>query len=140
MILDVPPTNAYEAAYGYQASKGTSILLIVLGVLTCLKPLNDFPLASMIGLAAAAGLAVVMMLIMNYLDVTLSELSRTWIIIMIAALVVIFIIVALIAKLWLAGVNFISKLVSLPIVSLAVVILLLVQGVGLIGFGYSLFG
>ena len=140
ILSDVAPTNAYAAIYGNHASVGTSTLLIVMGILTCLKPLNDFPLASMIGLAVAAGAAVVMMLIMNFVDVSLSDLSRTTIIILAVILIAIFVIVAIIAKFWLVGITFVSKIVSLPIVSIIGVGLLLVQGIGLIGFGYSLFG
>jgi len=140
ILNNIAPTNLYAANHGNVASLSASTMLIVFGVLSCLKPLNDFPIASMIGLAAAAGLAVVMMLIMNFLGYTeLNELSKTTITILIIILVVIFLVITIIAKFWLAGINFVSKIVSLPIVSIIGAALLLAEGVLLIGLGNSLF-
>ena len=55
LILNEPPSTAY-AALNPTAGKSifTAIILIVFGIFTFLKPINDLPIASVIGLMVAS--------------------------------------------------------------------------------------
>ena len=60
LLYNIPPTSTFPSG---QVSIFTSILLIILGILTFLKPMNDIPVASVVGLLA--GTAVVAVIIMS---------------------------------------------------------------------------
>ncbi len=105
------------------------VSLIVLGTLTCLKPLNDLPIASIIGLLASIAVGIVMAIVIHFARMIIPfEISDTMLIVLIGVLVVIFIIVALIAKLWLLPLELISKIVSWPVVGIIGALYSLVLG------------
>lgn len=100
------------------------ISLIILGTLTCLKPLNDLPIASILGLLASLILGLVMAIGISIVRIFFPfEISNLMLITLIAVLVVIFIIVAVTAKVWMLPLEIISKIVSWPVV-------------GILGIGY----
>lgn len=116
LVLDVAPRNGF-------------IILIVLGILTHFKPLNDIPIATIVGLLAATIVGLVMVGIVYAANVYFGlQISRTMIIIMIVVLLVVFAIVALLVKLWLAPLELVSNIVSLPGLTLAISIYCIVLG------------
>ena len=58
LILDIPPSFRYENG----ADHFTCIFLIVIGVAMLFKPVNDIPLASIIGILAGSAAAVALVL------------------------------------------------------------------------------
>ena len=58
LLFDIPPSVAYETTTESGRNLFTSILLIVFGILTFVKPANDLPLASLIGVLAASAVVV----------------------------------------------------------------------------------
>ncbi|MBY9010930.1 MAG: hypothetical protein KGD70_01005, partial [Candidatus Lokiarchaeota archaeon] len=56
LILNQPPSAAYQFT---GASIFTSVFLIILGILTLLKPLNDLPISSVLGILLASIVVVV---------------------------------------------------------------------------------
>jgi len=64
MVLNIRPSIAYANRYGEQFDWLTSISLLVMGVAMFLKPLEDLPLAALIGLAAGAAAALLVALIL----------------------------------------------------------------------------
>ncbi|MFX1237687.1 MAG: hypothetical protein ACFFAS_15065 [Promethearchaeota archaeon] len=95
----------------------TSTSLVILGVLTVLKPVNDLPIASMIGFLASTLIAIIIAAIIYFSPLELADLKWQWGVVIVIVLVAIFIVCTLIAKFWLAGPKFVSKIVSWPIIS-----------------------
>ncbi|MFX0074100.1 MAG: hypothetical protein ACFE96_01550 [Candidatus Hermodarchaeota archaeon] len=139
LLYNVPPSAAFaDNAPG--PSVFTSVLLIILGVLTFLKPMNDIPIASVIGLlAGSAVVAVVAMAIPG----EAYELIGIWIdptIFFVILFIIVFAIVALTAKFYIGTLMGISKLVSWPFFALIIAgfcflqaFLLLVPGISISG-------
>lgn len=135
LILDAPPSIAYSVKRSDSANIFTCVFLIVLGLFTFLKPLNDLPLSCIAGLAVATILNVVIVGALMYTGITI---SRTIAIGLIILFIVIFIIVAGIFKLFTAGIMGISKFISWPPLAFIIAIFCIVQGLLLLGFGISI--
>lgn len=112
-------------------SKTTSYTsLIILGILTCLKPLNDLPVASILGLLAAIVVGLIMAIVIAVVRVFYPfDISLPLLIIMIAVLIIVFIVVAVISKVWMLPLEVISRVVSWPIVGIIGIIYCLVMGI-----------
>jgi len=93
----------------------TCTSLVILGILTLLKPVNDLPISSGIALLATISVATVMVSVISFLDY---EINTTVAIILIIILVIVFVVCLGIAKFWLAGPQLVSKIVSWPVVSI----------------------
>jgi len=93
----------------------TCTSLIVLGILTLLKPVNDIPLASIIALLITSALTAVIVAIVSFFEISLNVQIGLYIII---ALVIVFIVSLGVAKFWLAGPKLVSKIVSWPVISI----------------------
>lgn len=138
LLYNIPPTSTFPSG---QVSIFTSILLIILGILTFLKPMNDIPVASVVGLLA--GTAVVAVIIMAlpgeaYLIIGLLIDPTIFFAIL---FIIVFAIVALTAKFYIGTLMGISKLISWPLFALIIAgfcllqaFLLLVVGVSISGF------
>ncbi len=138
LMYNIPPTSTFPSG---QVSIFTSILLIILGILTFLKPMNDIPVASVVGLLA--GTAVVAVIIMAlpgeaYLIIGLLIDPTIFFAIL---FIIVFAIVALTAKFYIGTLMGISKIISWPIFALIIAgfcllqaFLLLVVGVSISGF------
>ncbi|MHA1511526.1 MAG: hypothetical protein ACTSRX_07390 [Promethearchaeota archaeon] len=108
MVMNIRPSLAYESLHGSQFDWLTSIALIVMGIAMFLKPLEDLPLAALIGLAAGAAAALL------------------WILFGLFALVATLVGVAI--KFWLSSIEAISKFISWPPMALITAAFCLVQG------------
>jgi hypothetical protein len=138
LLYNIPPTSTFPSG---QVSIFTSILLIILGILTFLKPMNDIPVASVVGLLA--GTAVVAVIIMAlpgeaYLIIGLLIDPTIFFAIL---FIIVFAIVALTAKFYIGTLMGISKIISWPLLALIIAgfcllqaFLLLVVGVSITGF------
>lgn len=111
LMYNVPPSLAFQSG---EVSIFTSVLLIILGILTFLKPMNDLPIASVIGLTA--GSAVVAIIVMA-LPGEAYDVIGIWInptLFFVILFLVIFAIVALTAKFYIGTLMAISKGISWP--------------------------
>ncbi|UYP47234.1 hypothetical protein NEF87_003519 [Candidatus Lokiarchaeum ossiferum] len=133
MVLDMPPSYAYRDFGDVPLSQNhfdwfTSILLLLMGVAMFLKPLEDVPLASLIGIIAGAGVALILALtIPQSLVTTLSPyVNMKWVLFGIFVVVATMVGVAL--KFWVGALEAISKVISWPPFALLAAALCLTQG------------
>ncbi|MHA1703729.1 MAG: hypothetical protein ACTSWK_15850 [Promethearchaeota archaeon] len=139
LILDIPPSFRYADITDPGADHFTSIFLIVIGVAMLFKPVNDMPLASIIGILAgsAAALALVIFIpetaVVKISDWINPKLSLIIVFILVTA------IVALTAKFYIGVLQKISKFLSWPPIAFLVMLFCFVQGILLWGFGMSIF-
>ncbi|MFX0179844.1 MAG: hypothetical protein ACFE78_06620 [Candidatus Hodarchaeota archaeon] len=111
LMYNIPPSTRFLSG---EVSIFTSVLLIILGILTFLKPMNDLPIASVIGLTA--GSAVVAIIVMA-LPGEAYDVIGIWInptLFFVILFLVIFAIVALTAKFYIGTLMAISKVISWP--------------------------
>ena len=140
LILDEPPSNLYAVVTGPDKSIFTAIILIVFGIFTFLKPINDLPIASVIGLMIAS---LIVAIIALAIPQTVVELIAVFIdpkILLIIIFIIIFAIIALTAKFYMSGVMAISKALSWPPLAFIVAAFCLIQGFLLLVIGISISG
>jgi len=138
LILDYPPSIAYATKTANAANLYTCIFLIVLGLFTFLKPLNDLPIASMIGLAAAVLVCAIIAMLIPDSAVKLIENFIDPKIVLIIIFLIIFAIVAITVKFYMAALMFISKVISWPPFAFIIAIFCFIQGFALLIFGVSI--
>jgi hypothetical protein len=146
LLYNIPPSVAFiqnieEAGGTAGVSIFTSVFLIILGILTFLKPMNDIPIASVIGLLA--GSAVVAIIVMA-LPADAYAIIGIWIdptLFFAILFIIVFAIVALTAKFYIGTLMGISKIISWPLFALIIggfcllqAFLLLVVGVSITGY------
>ena len=139
LILDIPPSFRYAAITENGADHFTCIFLIVIGIAMLFKPINDMPLASIIGILAGSAAALVLALF-------IPDSAVIWISYWInpkLGLIIVFIlvtaIVALTAKFYIGILQKISKFLSWPPIAFLIMVFCIVQGILLWGFGLSIF-
>ena len=137
LILNVPPSKAY---IGDGASLFTSIFLIILGILTFLKPVNDLPIASIIGLMAGIVVTVIVAIAIPPEAVEVIAVFIDPRILLVIVFLVIFALAALTAKFYVGFLMAISKLISWPPLALLISIFCFVQGFLLLAVGVSITG
>jgi len=139
LILDEAPSLAYIAIQGVnERNLFTSVFLIVLGLLTFLKPLNDVPIAGVIGLLASSFICI---LISFLIPDTIVQFIGEYInpkILMAVLFIIIFAIVAITVKFWTSGLMFLSKIVSWPPLAFVIAIFCFIQGTLLLVLGMSI--
>lgn len=138
LMYNIPPSVAFQSG---EVSIFTSVFLIILGILTFLKPMNDIPIASVIGLLA--GTAVVAIIVMA-LPADAYTIIGIWIdptLFFAILFIIVFAIVALTAKFYIGTLMAISKIISWPVFALIIggfclfqAFLLLVVGVSITGY------
>ncbi|WP_457557242.1 hypothetical protein [Candidatus Harpocratesius sp.] len=132
--LDIPPSYAYRDNIGNHYDLLTSISLLVMGLAMFIKPLQDVPIATIVGLIAGA--AVALLLAMVIPSGFVSDSTLKWI------LVIVFIaitsIVGALLKVWVDGIEAIAKLLSWPPVALILAAYCIVQGIFVLVGGTSL--
>ena len=141
LILKVPPSTAY-ALLNSTTDRNifTAIILIVFGVFTFLKPINDLPIASIIGLLVAS---LIMAIIALAIPPQLVQVIAVFIdpkILLVIIFIIIFAIIALTAKFYMSGVMAISKALSWPPLAFIVAAFCLIQGLLLLVLGVSISG
>ena len=123
---------------GYMAHTITKTLtctsLIILGILTLLKPVNDLPIATGVAVLGTIVVAIIIAAIVYFSPLELSISWQTGLTLVII-LAVVFIICLGIAKFWLAGPQLVSKIVSIPAISvIGAVYCFILGGIVLTGF------
>ena len=139
LILDIPPSFRYADITENGADHFTCIFLIVIGIAMLFKPVNDMPLASIIGLLAGAAAAGALVLFVP--DTAVVWISG-WINPKLGLAIVFIIvtaIVALTAKFYIGVLQKISKFLSWPPIAFLIMLFCFVQGILLWGFGMSIF-
>ena len=139
LILDIPPSFRYAAITDPGADHFTCIFLIVIGIAMLFKPVNDMPLASIIGiLAGGAAAAALVLFVPDTAVVWISgwinpKLGLAIVFIIVTA------IVALTAKFYVGVLQKISKFLSWPPIAFLIMVFCFAQGILLWGFGMSIF-
>jgi len=139
LILDIPPSFRFAAITENGADHFTCIFLIVIGIAMLFKPVNDMPLASIIGILAGSAAALVLVL---FVPDSAVEIIGYWInpkLGLIIVFIVVTAIVALTAKFYISIMQKISKFLSWPPVAFLIMLFCFVQGILLWGFGMSIF-
>jgi hypothetical protein len=139
LILDIPPSFQYAIITENGADHFTCIFLIVIGIAMLFKPVNDMPLASIIGIlagTAAAGALVIFVpdsAVIWISDWINPKLGLAIVFIIVTA------IVALTAKFYIGILQKISKFLSWPPIAFLIMVFCFTQGILLWGFGMSIF-
>ena len=138
LMYNEPPSKLYGEITGYHRNILTCIILLLLGFVTFLKPANDLPMATIIGLLIALSFTfLIAMMIPENVKVAIDQFVNYKVVIGILFLIL-FAIAALIAKFYTAGFMFLSKIFSWPPVAIIVAALCLLQGTLLLTMGISL--
>lgn len=139
LILDHPPGKLYAVETADARNVFTCVFLIVLGIITFMKPLNDIPISSIIGLLAASGVCILIAFLIPESAVEFIAGYFNPKLILIIVFIVIFSIVGITVKFYTAGLMFISKIVSWPPFAFIIAIFCFIQGGMLLLLGISLF-
>ncbi|MFX1394878.1 MAG: hypothetical protein ACFFAH_15060 [Promethearchaeota archaeon] len=135
LILNIPPSTKYTTETANSVNYFTSIFLIIFGLLTFFKPLNDLPISSIIGLAAASLITAIIIWVIMALGVSISTAIAVALIVI---FLIIFAIVAITVKFYTAVIMGISKIISWPPFAFIVAILCFIQGIMLVALGTSI--
>jgi len=140
LILDQAPSVAYAANTQDAKSIFVSALLIIVGVFTLLKPLNDLPISSVIGILLAS---LIVVLAVSAIPDQLVQVIAIFIdpkLLLLIIFIVVFALVALTVKFYIGILMGISKAISWPVLAFIVAIFLLIQGFLLLVVGVSITG
>ena len=140
LVLDQAPSVAYASNTQPGKSLFVSIFLIIAGVLTLLKPLNDLPISSVVGILLASVIVIVVWFaipdeVFEIIEVLIDPRLLFGII-----FIVIFAIVALTVKFYIGTLMAISKAISWPVLAFIVAAFCLLQGFLLLVVGVSITG
>ncbi len=135
LILDAAPVATGDTSGRHLV---TSIMLIVIGIFTLLKPVNDLPIASIIGMLAATGVCILIALFIPDSVVAFIANYVNPKILLIVLFIIIFAVVAVIVKFYIGAIMFFSKILSWPPLAIAVAIICFVQAFGWLLFGISI--
>jgi hypothetical protein len=137
LMFRIPPSVAYLEN---DRSLFTSILLIVIGILTFVKPANDLPLASIVGMLVATLVVILLALLIPQTVIDLIAVFINPKILLAIVFIIIFAIVALTAKFYTAGFMAVSKALSWPPLAIIVALFCFLQGFLLVVIGVSISG
>ncbi|MFW9999857.1 MAG: hypothetical protein ACFE9Q_02615 [Candidatus Hodarchaeota archaeon] len=140
LMFDIPPSVAYATTTENSRNLFTSILLIIFGILTFVKPANDLPLASIIGVLAATLVVIILTLAIPQQLVDVIAVFVNPKILLAIIFLIIFAIVALTAKFYVKVFMTISKAISWPPLAVIFAIFCFIQGFLLLAVGVSISG
>jgi hypothetical protein len=140
LILDQAPSVAYAANTQDAKSVFTSAFLIILGILTLLKPLNDLPISSVLGILLASIVVVVTSMAIPDHVVQLIAIYINPKLLLVIIFIVIFAIVALTVKFYIGALMSISKAISWPVLAFIIAAFCILQGFLLLVIGVSISG
>ncbi|MHA1521877.1 MAG: hypothetical protein ACTSVZ_01140 [Promethearchaeota archaeon] len=135
---NIPPSFAYRdnpipyAQNHYDLL--TSISLLVMGLAMFIKPLQDVPIATIVGLVAGAAVALVLAMIIP-VD-TVGDTTLKWILVI--TFIAITSIVGALLKVWVDGVEAVAKFLSWPPIALIIAAFCITQGLFVLVGGTSL--
>ena len=140
LILNQAPSVAY--AFNTQDAKSlfVSIFLIIVGVFTLLKPLNDLPISSVIGILLASVVVVIAAAAIPDQVVQVIAVFIDPKLLLIIIFVIVFAFIALTVKFYIGVLMGISKAISWPVLAFIVAGFCLVQGFLLLVVGVSITG
>jgi len=137
LILDQPPSGAWN---GTGKSVFTSAFLIIFGLLTLLKPLNDLPITSVVGILLAS---LVVIIVASAIPTEVKEVIDVFIdyrLLLIIVFIIVFAIVALTVKFYIGALMSISKAISWPPLAFIIAVFCLLQGFLILVIGVSITG
>ncbi len=140
LILDQAPSVAYASNTQDAKSLFVSIFLIIMGVLTLLKPLNDLPISSVVGILLAS---IIVIVVASVLPGQVVELIAIFIdprLLLVIVFIVVFAIIALTVKFYIGVLMGISKAISWPVLAFIVAGFSILQGFLLLVIGVSITG
>jgi hypothetical protein len=140
LIQGIPPSFRYRDLTANEADYFTCIFLIVVGIAMLFKPINDLPLASILGLLAGTASVVVLSLLIP--DAYVEWIGENLInpkLLLIIIFIVVTALVAMTSKFYLGVLKTISKFLSWPPIALIIMVFSFVQGILLWGLGTSIF-
>lgn len=137
LLLNQPPSVAYKST---GASIFTSIFLIILGILTLLKPLNDLPISSILGILLASVVVVIVAFAIPDQVYELIEVLIDPRLLFGILFIIVFAIVMLTVKFYIGALMAISKAISWPVLAFIVAGFCILQGFLLVVIGVSITG
>jgi hypothetical protein len=140
LILDQPPSVAYALNTQDSKSLFTSAFLIIVGILTLVKPLNDLPISSVLGILLASVVVVVLALSIPDQVVEVIAVFINPKLLLVILFIVVFAIVALTVKFYIGALMAISKAISWPPLAFILGAFSLIQGFLLLVIGVSITG
>ena len=135
LMYNLPPSIAFISG---EVSIFTSTILIIFGILTLLKPINDLPIASVVGLLAGSAVVAVLVIMMPAEAYVVIGLFMNPTIFFIILFIIIFAIIALTAKFYIGLLMKISKFVSWPPIAFIVAGFCFLQGFLVLVLGVSI--
>ncbi|MFX0006419.1 MAG: hypothetical protein ACFFA7_02275 [Promethearchaeota archaeon] len=135
LMENVPPSIAFISG---EVSIFTSAILIIFGILTLLKPINDLPIASVVGLLAGSAVVLVLVMVMPAAAYVVIGLFMNPTVFFVILFIIIFAIIALTAKFYIGGLMKISKFISWPPIAFIVAAFCFLQGFLVLVFGISI--
>jgi hypothetical protein len=136
-MYNIPPSLAFQSG---EVSLFTSSLLIILGILTFLKPMNDLPIASIVGILAASAIIAILIIVLPKQVYEVLNIFIDAKLFLIILFIIIFAIVALTAKFYIGALMKISKVLSWPPIAFIIAGLCLIQGFLILVVGTSISG
>ncbi len=140
LVLDQAPSVAYAANTQDAKSIFVSAFLIIVGIFTLLKPLNDLPISSVIGILLASLIVIVAVSAIPDQVVQVIAIFIDPKLLLIIVFIVVFAIVALTVKFYIGVLMAISKAISWPVLAFIVAAFCLLQGFLLLVVGVSITG
>ena len=140
LILNQAPSVAYASNTQDAKSLFVSIFLIIVGVFTLLKPLNDLPISSVIGILLASVVVVIAAAAIPDQVVQVIAVFIDPKLLLIIIFVIVFAFIALTVKFYIGVLMGISKAISWPVLAFIVAGFCLVQGFLLLVVGVSITG
>lgn len=140
LILDQPPSVAYASNTQNAKSIFTSAFLIIAGILTLLKPLNDLPISSVLGILLASLVVVIVALAIPDQVVEVIAVFINPKLLLVIVFILVFAIVALTVKFYIGALMTISKAISWPPLAFVMAVFCLLQGFLLLVVGVSITG
>lgn len=140
LVLDQAPSVAYASNTQDAKSLFVSAFLIIVGIFTLLKPLNDLPISSVIGILLASLIVVVAVSAIPDQVVQIIAVFIDPKLLLLIIFIVVFAIVALTVKFYIGVLMGISKAISWPVFAFIVAAFCLLQGFLLLVVGVSITG
>ncbi len=135
LMYNIPPSLAFQSG---EVSIFTSALLIILGILSLLKPLNDLPIASIIGLLAGTAVVAILVIALPAKAYVVIGLFMNPTLFFAILFIIIFAIIVLTAKFYIGGLMKISKFISWPPIAFIVAVFCFIQGFLVLVVGISI--
>jgi len=140
LIQNIPPSFRYRDLTANEADHFTCIFLIVVGIAMSFKPINDLPLASILGLLVGTATAVVLaLLIPDNVVKWIGDYLINPKLLLIIIFIIVTVLVAMTAKFYISVLQAISKFLSWPPIALIIMVFSFIQGILLWGLGTSIF-